>query len=126
MSEPKLNLNKYCSICEDILLEAENIFHSSGLQDVEGEFNSVDQWAINAKIMTSCHLCALLLHAADMSVICNLIETNEKRTSYKLNIKRRGDGSSLLSNVLWVTVSSETNTMLSQGSVVFRQGVCMF
>jgi hypothetical protein len=54
MSEPELNLNKYCSICEDILREAENILHDSGLQDVEGEFNSVDQWAINAKIMTSC------------------------------------------------------------------------
>jgi hypothetical protein len=126
MSEPELNLNKYCSICENLLLEAENIFHGSGLQSVEGEFNSVTQWAINAKVMTSCHLCALLLHAADMSVICNLIETEETGSSYRLNTRRTGDGSSLLLNVLWVTVSSETNMMLSQGSVVFREGVCMF
>jgi hypothetical protein len=122
MSEPTSNLSSYCSGCEDILREAEHMFHDRSCDDAEGQFNRVDQWAINAKVMTSCHLCALLLHAADISVICNLITAGRQETRYKLHSRPRVNGSTLSSDVLMITVSSETNTELSRGSVVFREG----
>jgi hypothetical protein len=121
MSEPEINLNSYCSTCENIVQEAECMLNHIDVDNAKRQFNRIDQWIINAELRRSCHMCALLLRSAPYgSQIENLVDSRKMETSYQLSLS---EGSNAFHQFVTVTIFSEDSRKLVESYVVFCEGL---
>jgi hypothetical protein len=121
MSEPKINLNSYCSTCENIVHEAECMLNDIDVDNAKRQFNRIDQWVFNAELRRSCHMCALLLRTIPhRSLIENLVDDRKMETSYQLSLNQ---GSSLFHKVVTITILSENFEPFAESHVIFCEGL---
>jgi hypothetical protein len=120
MWETKINLDRYCSACENIVYEAECMLNHKDVEITERQFNSIDQWVINAELRRSCHMCTLLLRTASRSLIEKLVDNGKMETSYQLSLNQ---GSNLYDQVFTVIILSENFEHLAKSYIAFCEGL---
>jgi len=90
------------------------------VESTERQFNSIDQWVINAELRRSCHMCTLLLRTASRSLIEKLVDDRRMETSCLLVSNQ---GSNLFHKVVSITIVSKTFQHLAKSYIAFCEGL---